>query len=198
MTQTETLAPEHQDHVDRALLDRISMNEDRQALSELYERYRNPVGSFLFNKLRGEQKLVDEVFNDVMLIVWRKASSFQAKSKVSTWIFGIAYRTSLAHMRKESRHTDKMQELEVNDMVDSQESDVAETVRASITQLSDHHRSVIELAYYHGHTVSEISEIIDCPVSTVKTRLFYARQHLKSCIENQINQPVQGAANTSI
>lgn len=198
MTQPETLDPKRQDHIDRDLLDRISKDQDREALSKLYERYRNPVGSFLFNKLRGEQKLVDEVFNDVMLIVWRKAASFQAKSKVSTWIFGIAYRTSLAHMRKESKHTDKMQEFEVNDMAESQESDVSETVRASITQLSNHHRSVIELAYYHGHSIAEISQIIDCPVSTVKTRLFYARQHLKTCIEKHINQPFQGAENASI
>jgi len=198
MTQTKTLSPEQQDHVDRVLLERISKNQDRQALTRLYERYRNPVGSFLFNKLRGQQKLVDEVFNDVMMIVWRKAGSFQAKSKVSTWIFGIAYRTSLSHARKESKHTDNAQELEVNDMAVSQESDVAETVRAAITKLSDNHRSVIELAYYYGHSIAEISKITNCPESTVKTRLFYARQHLKTCIEDQINQPVQGAANTSI
>jgi len=190
-------SPKQQDHIDRTLLERISNNQDRQALTELYERYRSPVGSFLHSKLR-EKRLVDEVFNDVMLIVWRKASSFQAKSKVSTWIFGIAYRTSLSHARKESKHTDKAQEYEMNDIAESQESNASEHVRAAITELSENHRTVIELAYYFGHSVAEISETIDCPVSTVKTRLFYARQHLKASIETQLNQSNADIANTSI
>ena len=71
----------------------------------------------------------------------------------------------------------------------SQDSDAAEQVRAAITDLSEKHRSVIELTYYFGHSLLEISEIIDCPVSTVKTRLFYARQKMKSYIEERINTP---------
>lgn len=123
-----------------------------------------------------------------MLTVWRKASSFKGKSKVSTWIFGIAYHTSLSLGRKESKHTDKTQEHVIEDIAQSEESDASEHVRAAITSLSENHRTVIELAYYYGHSVAEISDIIDCPASTVKTRLFYARQHLKTSIEKQLNQ----------
>ena len=177
---------EDQDSIDKILLERISKHQDKQALADLYEHYRHPVGSFLRSKLRAT-KLVEEVFNDVMLTVWQKADSFQAKSKVSTWIFGIAYRTCLSHMRKETKHTERADEYEINDMAEVQESTASEQVRASISELSEDHRTVIELAYYFGHSVAEISDIVDCPVSTVKTRLFYARQHLKSSIETQLN-----------
>jgi len=116
---------------------------------------------------------------------------FQAKSKVSTWIFGIAYRTCLSHMRKETKHTDRTNEYEIDDIAQTQESSASEQVRASISELSEDHRTVIELAYYFGHSIAEISEIVDCPTSTVKTRLFYARQHLKSSIEAQLNIKAQ-------
>jgi len=59
---------ESQDSIDRALLERISKNQDKQALANLYEHYRHPVGSFLQSKLRAT-KLVEEVFNDVMFVV---------------------------------------------------------------------------------------------------------------------------------
>ena len=197
MTIDDKPSPKEQDQIDRSLLDRISENQDRQALTQLYEYYRHPVGSFLSSKLR-EKKLIEEVFNDVMLVVWRKASSFQGKSKVSTWIFGIAYRTCLSHAKKESKHTDQIQDDMLNDVADSTESDLSQTLRASMTELSDDHRTVIELAYYFGHSITEISEIIDCPSSTVKTRLFYARQHLKKCIENHIGPVNKSAVTTSI
>jgi len=197
MTLNDTQLPEQQDQIDRALLKRISENQDRQALTSLYEHYRHPVGGFLTNKLR-DKKLIDEVFNDVMLVVWRKASSFQGKSKVSTWIFGIAYRTSLAHARKESKHTDQTQDDMLDNIPESVESSMSEVIRAAITELSDNHRTVIELAYYFGHSVAEIGDIIDCPANTVKTRLFYARQHLKTHVENYLDPLAKNVAQTSI
>ena len=85
------------------LLTRIA-DGDAQALAELYERYRGKLGSFLRNKLF-EEKLADEVYNDVMYVVWEKAGEFRGASRVSTWIFGIAFRTCLAHGRKEQKHS---------------------------------------------------------------------------------------------
>ena len=48
-----------------------------------------------------------------------------------------------------------------------------------LAQLSPEHRAVIELTYFHGHSCKEIAEIVGCPVATVKTRMFYARRHMK-------------------
>jgi len=186
MKLTDVTQVENRNSIDKVLIERISTNQDKQALADLYEYYRHPVGSFLHNKLH-VTKLVEEVFNDVMLTVWQKSDSFQAKSKVSTWIFGIAYRMCLFHIRKEAKHANSGNEYEINDVAQVQESNASEQVRASISELSDDHRTVIELAYYFGHSIAEISEIVDCPASTVKTRLFYARQHLKLSIEAQLN-----------
>ena len=190
INQTDVHEKEQQDLAEAALIKRISEDKDREALTTLYECYRLPLGSFLHSRLR-EKRLVDEAFNDVMMVVWKQASKFRGDSKVSTWIFGIAYRTSLAMARKESKHTDKTQDYELENIAQSQESGMAEYVRAAMTALSEKHRSVIELTYYYGHSLLEISDIIDCPVSTIKTRLFYARQQMKSYIEKKINTPNQ-------
>ena len=52
--------------------------------------------------------------------------------------------------------------------------------------LSPDHRAVVDLTYFHDLGYREIAEIMDCPVDTVKTRMFYARRHLKKCLEGEL------------
>ena len=178
----------HRSLNDDDLLSLIGKSRDRAALTELYNRYRLLLGRFLQGKM-SETKLVEEVYNDVMLTVWEKASNFRGDSKVSTWIFGIAYRTLLAHTRKENRHKHHDSDEFIDNMRPDSETDVevknsvSETLHSALIELSEKHRNVIELAYFHGYNTAEISRIVDCPQNTVKTRLFHARQKLKAAIE---------------
>jgi len=167
---------------DRELLLLIGQKRDKQALAELYDRYRHSLGGFLRRKLY-QDKLVDEVYNDVMMTIWQKADVFRGDSKASTWIFGIAYRTCLSHSRKETKHTANAVEYELEEVALEGESSLVEHLRAAITELSEAHRTVIEMAYFYGHSIIEISEMINCPVNTVKTRLFHARQKLKNVMQ---------------
>jgi len=174
---------------DNELLTLIGTHRDRAALTELYNRYKLPLGRFLQRQLGGSQ-LVDESYNDVMLAVWQKATQFKGNSKVSTWIFSIAYRSQLANVKKESRHThgdaddfldafmaDKLQEIDI-------QTKTNEKLHAALSELSDDHRSVIELSYFHGYNTCEIADIVACPQNTVKTRLYHARKKLKSVLES--------------
>ena len=172
---------------DRELLDLIAQKRDKQALAELYDRYRHSLGGFLRRKLY-QDKLVDEAYNDVMMTLWQKADVFRGDSKVSTWIFGIAYKTCLSHSRKETKHTSNSVDHELDEVAQESESGLAESLRAAITELSDDHRTVIEMAYYYGHSIVEISEMVGCPVNTVKTRLFHARQKLKNIMKIEQKQ----------
>lgn len=171
---------------DETLLKQIAELRDYQALQALYNRYRHSVGSFLFRKF-GEGQQADEIFNDVMLTVWQKAPDFRSESKVSTWIFGIAYRVCLSHSRKEKKHRDHLEIDVLERMPESVESEGVEQLKSAVAQLSEHHRTVVELAYFHGFSLNEISDIADCPVNTVKTRLYYARKQLKSVMQQAIN-----------
>jgi len=180
---------DYSERSDRELLDSISENRDRAALTELYMRYKLPLGRFLQRQMGGNQ-LVDESYNDVMLSVWQKANQFKGNSKVSTWIFTIAYRSQLAHVKKESRH----KHCDTDDIMDIYTSQkqaeidnhtrVSENLHAALSELSDDHRSVIELSYFHGYRTVEIADIVRCPQNTVKTRLFHARKKLKEVLEN--------------
>ena len=167
---------------DDKLLILIGNRQDRSALAELYERYRQPVGRFLLRGLR-ESKLVEEIYNDVMLTVWNKADSFRGESKVSTWIFAIAYRQRMSHSRKESKHEHAGQK-ELQYALEPEENlMLTETIEAAMMELSKQHRAVIELTYFHGYRTTEVAAILRCPQNTVKTRLFHARKKLRATLE---------------
>jgi RNA polymerase sigma-70 factor (ECF subfamily) len=184
----ETRGSKHSTLDDNELLMLIGEKRDRVALTELYNRYRLPLGHFIQREM-SSTKLVEEVYNDVMLVVWNKASGFRGDSKVSTWIFGIAYRTRLTHSRKESRHDhcgtgDIMDNIENEDASNLETgTSVSEALHAAMIELPSKHRVVIELAYFHGYSTAEIAGIVGCPQNTVKTRLFHARNKLKVTLE---------------
>src|SRR6185295_12772875 len=79
---------------DELLLLRRVAAKDYRAFEALYSLYYRRLFGYLF-KLMRRAELVEEVLNDVMLVVWRKADGFDGRSRPSTWIFGIAYHKAL-------------------------------------------------------------------------------------------------------
>ncbi len=184
---TPTSRRKAMDVSDEALLASVARN-DKAALNELYQRYRQPLGAFL-NRRLFDKKLADEVFNDVMFTIWQKASGFRGDSKASTWIFGIAYRVVLSSARKEAKHTSKRDDL-VPEQIEQhlasepeQDNPMIDYLSDAIQGLSEKHKTVIELAYFHEQSLDQIALIVKVPVNTVKTRLFHARQYLKKTLE---------------
>jgi RNA polymerase sigma factor (sigma-70 family) len=125
--------------------------------------------------------------NDTMLIVWRRAHTFNLRSKLSTWIIGIALRRSL----KALEHADDAIDFDPDAAAASAESgpeaqllyqELRTRLRRALQSLSPEHRAVIELTYYDGYTYREIAAIVGCPIDTVKTRMFYARRRLRSLL----------------
>lgn len=170
---------------DLGLLEQIANARNREALAVLYDRYRPSLGGFLRRKLIAE-KLVDEVYNDVMYTVWTNATEFRNESKVSTWIFGIAYRICLSQSRKETRHLQHRIDVDFDQEIDpganTHALELQQVLRRAVAELSAEHRTVVELAYFYGHSIEEIAAIMQCPANTVKTRMFYARQKLKGIV----------------
>ena len=171
---------------DLILLRRVA-ERDREAFERLYLSYHPRVIRFLYRLTRSTES-AEEVFNDVMYVVWQKASEFRGHSRVSTWILGIAYRKGLkaAAKARRLRAQRPFTELELatlrepRSMVDRRE--LRDWVGKALESLPDAQRMVIELAYFLGHSCREIAEIVDCPVNTVKTRMFHARKRLRSVL----------------
>lgn len=166
---------------ERALLDRISSN-DRDALAELYRRYHGRLFKFIFRMTRSHT-LSDELVNDIMLIVWKSAATFRGDSQVSTWIFGIAYRQTLKRLSK--RQLEIAPDKDPDSIATSLGRNVEreDWIRFALDALSPAQRLTTCLVFYVGLTYGEVAEVTDCPVSTVKTRMFHARQKMKKQLE---------------
>ena len=163
---------------------------DMHAFEVLYRAYFHRLTRFL-NRMTRSVQLIEEIVNDVMLVVWQKAGSFDGSCKVSTWVFAIAYRKACKTLGKLDEPLDYC--------VDSAESAEAGQPERRFEQLCMVHalddaldtlplaqRAAFQLTFYHDMSCAEIADIMDCPVNTVKTRLFHARRRLALLIEDQI------------
>jgi len=190
--QNEIIDVDHLDTIDQRLLHDIAQNRSAQALEHLYRRYRPRLIGFL-RRMTRDDALIEEAYNDIMLKVWDKAGQYKSRSKASSWIFSIAYRICLRMIKKQNLRTKVYevfgQEAKLNDSAVSDTSvEDQEQIGLAMESLSAEHRLVIELSYFLGHSTEEISVIANCPVNTVKTRLFYARKKLRVNIEGENSQ----------
>lgn len=163
-----------------ALLARVS-GQDRAAFKELYVIYHRRLSRFI-SRLTSRQELAEEIINDTMWTVWKKAAGFRGASQVSTWVLGIAYRQALMTFRRSGPPpVEETPGHETAVVEDSQAAtETHEWLARGLAQLPLEQRMVIEFTYFLGHSCEEIAAIMDCPVNTVKTRMFYARKKLKS------------------
>lgn len=168
---------------DAALLRRVAQ-ADARAFEALYRVYFPRLHRFL-ERMTHRLQLVDEILDDTMLVVWQKASTFNGQSLVSTWIFAIAYRKALNALHGFDEAVSEVEDRVSDDPgpdANVQHSELREVLVAAIGRMSPVHRAVIELTYYQGCAYHEIATIMDCPVDTVKTRMFHARRHLRRLI----------------
>jgi RNA polymerase sigma-70 factor (ECF subfamily) len=164
---------------DNGLLSAIAAG-DRRALEELYLSYHRRLARFL-SRFTPRYENVEEIINDTFMVVWQSAKDFRYASQVSTWVIGIAYRTALKSVRRQKNHTaarslDDYPEQTTDPTFDTE---VQDWLKQGLDQLPVEQRLTLELAYHMGHSLEEIAAITDCPVGTVKARMFHAREKLR-------------------
>src|SRR5262245_41858385 len=163
---------------------------DREAFEQLYAAYQTRLFRYLLRMI-GDTGTAEELTNDTMVAAWKAAGSFKGQSKASTWLFAIARNKALNAMR--GQHP-VMVEVETAMAVaassDSPEKSVSRgslhaVMKQALQELSAEHREVIELTFYQELSYQEIAEIMQCPVNTVKTRMFYAKKKLQEALEQR-------------
>lgn len=164
------------DGIDAGLLRRMAAG-DRAALGELFDRHAEAALGLAHRILRNRQDAEDLV-HDVFLEAWQKAESYdERRARVRAWLM----------VRVRSRSIDRLRALEVarrHAMADAAMPDPLPAAsanpeatsdgvraRAALSELVVEQRRVIELAYFEGLTLREVSERIDVPLGTVKSRL---------------------------
>jgi RNA polymerase sigma-70 factor (ECF subfamily) len=158
---------------------------DRRALEELYNLYHRRLARFL-TRLTSHFDVAEEIINDTFLIVWRKAGDFRGDSQPSTWILGIAYRRARNAFRSATRITAGENLEALLQPLTSHEPMQTEELRDWLVQALAHlpveQRMAVQLCYELGYSCEEIATIMNCPVNTVKTRLFHARAKLQKLL----------------
>src|SRR3569623_824368 len=160
--------------VEEARLLGLILQGDREAFEELYRLYYPRLTRFLLNLVR-RPTLVEEVLNDTMMVVWDRADSFNGASKLSTWIFAIAYRKAMKGLRRqdeavEDRDAEQRVSLGATPEQEAAHHRIHALLLKAMDELSPAHRAVVDLTYFHELGYREIATILECPVETVKPR----------------------------
>jgi RNA polymerase sigma-70 factor (ECF subfamily) len=182
---------EHDDDGNERDLELLALSNggDRRAFRELYTKYYHPLLRFIY-RVTGQLELAQEGINDVMLVIWERGSRFGGRSRVATWIMGIAYRKALKALEKSRRWSDRLGHVDIEQLDEpfAEEGgptagmDLTDLLEQGMKELSAKQRAVVELTYFYGYSYEEIAAIADCPVNTVKTRMFHARAKLRSVL----------------
>jgi RNA polymerase sigma-70 factor (ECF subfamily) len=174
-----------------ALLQRI-VQGDELAFEAFYKHYYPRLFRFILRTTR-QPEAIEELIQETLLVVWEKPERFNFSSKISTWVFGIAYHKALKSMSKTARRSNDLDVDELNETIDDPFANLAENtetqdwLNCALDCLSVDQRAVVELTFYHGLPYQDIAKILGCPENTVKTRMFHARKKLQVFAEAQEN-----------
>lgn len=168
------------------LLCAVAQTQDRAAYSELFGYYAPRVKSYLI-RLGADGATAEEIAQDVMVTVWRKANLFdRAQASVSTWIFRIARNRRIDVFRRTRKpELDPEEPMILPAGVEAPEDriearDIEIRVRAAMKGLPEEQLSLLRLAFYEGLSHREIADRLDVPLGTVKSRIRLAFQKMKS------------------
>ena len=174
------------------LIENIASQKDREALAELFAHFAPRVKGYLM-RLGASNGQAEEVTQDAMLTVWRKAHLFdRKKAAASTWIFTIARNRRIDILRQQ-----KYPELDANDPAlvpdtPAQADDEViaeqrgELVRAALDKLPEEQRELVRLAFYNGWSHGQLADETNLPLGTVKSRLRLAFGRLRQELGDDI------------
>jgi RNA polymerase sigma-70 factor (ECF subfamily) len=182
--------------LDDAELIRLIAQAQPDALSELYERYHRLVFSLALNSV-ANYATAEEITLDVFTRVWEKAETYRPEqAKVSTWLLSLARHRSIDVLRQRNARPERnsVSWADVSPPFhppDSNPEEVVELslqreyIRAAIAQLPADQKQALALAYFRGYSHSQIAEVLQQPLGTVKTRLRSAMQKLRQLLQDE-------------
>jgi len=153
---------------------------DPRAFELLYDRHGGAAYSLAY-RIVGRQAAAEDVVQEALLSIWRSRTRYdQTRGSVRTWILGIVHNRAIDGLRRASVHDRRREQLDgVEERFEAPErTDVevtrreeARNVRGALETLPAEQRQTIELAYFGGFTHSQIADMLDQPVGTVKGRM---------------------------
>ena len=180
--------PPDPDHDPSELLRRVARGDER-AFAALYDQLAPRVYGLVLRVVR-DPAMAEEVTQEVLVEAWRMAARFDpAKGSAVSWLLTIAHRRAVDRVRSEQAGAARLRKVAT---VDTPYDEVVEQatarierqqVRRCLSGLTDLQREAILLAYYNGYTYREVSELLQTPLPTVKTRMRDGMIRLRDCLE---------------
>jgi RNA polymerase sigma-70 factor (ECF subfamily) len=173
---------------------------DKAAFETLYERYEKPLFDFIYRMVMNDSD-TENLFQETFHRVVRSRKKYQARAQFKTWLFQIAMNLCRDRMRR-MRHRSHLSldsplasqgdgSLELQELISDPATDVAKSVEAAeleslvkgaVASLPEDEHLVVILKEYEGLKFSEISEILNCPVGTLKSVNHRAQERLRKIL----------------
>ncbi|MFW1677168.1 sigma-70 family RNA polymerase sigma factor [Pontibacter sp. JAM-7] len=168
------------------MLAELARSKDRRLYIQLFRHFAPRVKAYI-RRLGVLESVADELMQETMLSVWRKAHMFNPdKAAASTWIFTLARNQSIDWMRKQKYPTcsydDVIPDIEQHETHDTpciEQGLVTDRVRSAINNLPENQAQVLYMSFFEGRSHAEISSRLDIPLGSVKSRIRLACDKLK-------------------
>jgi RNA polymerase sigma-70 factor, ECF subfamily len=183
-------------------------NHSKSAFDELFSRYERSIRKRLRSILR-DQDAAEDILQEAFVRVWEKASHWDGRGTASGWIYRIAVNLALSLLRGRKRHKelplvvtvpaadDEDDESEVPSYLASvlpgppaqlESCETRSYVQELIDQLPESKRTVMHMVHCEDLSVREVSEALDIPDGTVKSRLFYGRKAIQDRLKSYLEE----------
>lgn len=169
---------------DLDLIRRMQAGDD-DAVRDLYARYGQRLYAYAL-RLTNDPATAEDVVQVTLFTAWQTARTFRGEGRLIAWLLGIVHHTAMKSLRHMHQPLEAMEDaVSGNQPTPEDQAEVGETkrwVRQGLKSLSVEHRAVLELVFYQGLSLDEVAKVCNCPLGTVKSRLSYARQHLRGIL----------------
>jgi RNA polymerase sigma factor (sigma-70 family) len=180
---------------DAQLIARCVVGDDRHAFAELVKRHQSSVRACLRKLTSGNAALADDLAQETFILAWRNLKSFRQEARFSTWLYRIATNCWLMHARK--RREELLGDRDA-ELVDDESEPVSHGLESggdhaassvlkidlerAMNVLTAQERAAIVQCYHNDLSHEEAAYVLGCPVGTVKTHVFRAKQKLKAAL----------------
>jgi RNA polymerase sigma-70 factor, ECF subfamily len=176
--------------IDRQLVERAQQG-DKKAFGLLVEKYQRKLARLLSRFIR-DQAEVEDVTQEAFIKAYRALPAFRGDSAFYTWLYRIGINTAKNYLMALGRRAPTSTEVEAEEAEGYEEgeqlrdintpeslllsNEIAETVNATIEKLPEELRKAIQMREIEGMSYEDIAQAMDCPIGTVRSRIFRARE----------------------
>ncbi len=158
---------------------------DENAFKDLYELTNRMVFQYLY-RLTNDRQRAEDVMIDAYTEAWRCAKKFRGRSKVTTWLIGIARNLAMSEFRRNRMYEDELEEeipYAAGQLSAVETAEKSGIMEKALNRLPLKHREILDLVFLQGMGYEDVSRIVGIPVNTVKTRVFHAKDKLKQILK---------------